>query len=99
MRNPNFDWDDDKNKSNVRKHGISFEEAQTVFDDEDAVYDDDDEHSFDEQRFIILGKSATPNLLMVCHCYKEDNDKIRIISARKASKSEMNQYVINGGTL
>jgi hypothetical protein len=99
MAKLNFIWDDDKNEINKHKHGVSFEEAETVFDDNDAVYDDDDEHSTDEMRFIIVGKSDVPNLLMVCYCERENNEVIRIFSARRASKFEKNWYMINGGSL
>jgi len=77
-----------KTKSTNKKHGVSFQEAETVFDDENAIYDDDDEHSIDERRFVIVGKSDIPNLLMVCYCERENTEVIRIFSARKASKFE-----------
>lgn len=88
-----------KTKSTNKKHGVSFQEAETVFDDENAIYDDDDEHSIDERRFVIVGKSDIPNLLMVCYCERENTEVIRIFSARKASKFEKNWYITNGGTL
>ena len=87
-----FEWDDNKNKINKRKHKISFEEAQTVFYDDDALLIDDPEHSRDEERFIILGLSKRANLLVVCHCLRESETVIRIISARKATKTEAKQY-------
>ncbi len=76
----------------MKKHKISFEEAQTVFYDEEALIIDDPEHSEEEERFIILGFSKKAKLLVVCHCYRKDDSVIRIISARKATKTERNQY-------
>lgn len=87
-----FEWDENKNKINQKKHKISFEEAQTVFYDTEALVINDPDHSQNEERFIILGISQRANLLVVCHCYRESETKIRIISARKATKSETNQY-------
>jgi uncharacterized DUF497 family protein len=88
-----FEWDPRKNASNRRKHGISFEEAQTIFVDENALLIDDPDHSTDEDRFILLGLSARLHILVVCHCYREQDDVIRIISARKATRSEHRQYL------
>ncbi len=87
-----FEWDPNKNEVNKKKHKISFEEAQTVFYDENALVIDGPEHSSEEERFIILGFSNEANLLVVCHCYRESDSIIRIISARKATKTESNQY-------
>ena len=87
-----FEWDDNKNKINKKKHKISFEEARTVFYDDAALVIDDPEHSEDEDRFIILGLSKRANLLFVCHCYRESDTVIRIISARKATKTESQYY-------
>ena len=87
-----FDWDINKNNMNINKHGISFKEAASVFSDENAIYFDDETHSIDEERFIIIGKSKKLNLLMVCHCYRNKNSLIRLISARKANKIESKQY-------
>ena len=87
-----FEWDENKNESNKKKHKISFEEAKTVFYDEDALVIDDPEHSEEEERFIILGLSKKANLLVVCHCYRASDSVIRLISARKATKSETLQY-------
>ena len=87
-----FEWDEVKNVSNKNKHGISFEEASTVFDDEMALVIDDPDHSENEYRFIILGHSNCAKLLIVCHCYRDSDTIIRIISARKATKSESIQY-------
>jgi hypothetical protein len=85
-----FDWDRDKNLSNINKHGISFREAASVFQDKQSIEIDDLEHSQDEDRFIIIGKSKRLRLMVVCHCYREkDKDTvIRIISARNANDEE-----------
>ena len=90
-----FIWDEDKNKKNIVSHNISFEEAKTVFFDPHAKVIYDPDHSKDEDRFIILGLSKFLNILVVCHCYKENDSIIRIISARKATTKERKQY---GGT-
>lgn len=90
-----FEWDENKNAINRRKHSVSFEEAQTVFYDENALIIDDPEHSQNEERFVILGMSRQARLLIVCHCYREAESVIRIISARKATKNESKHY--NGG--
>ena len=93
-----FEWDPNKAKTNIEKHGISFEEATTVFADEQAVLFDDPDHSEDENRSILLGFSAMAKMLIVCHCLREESNVIRIISARKATKTEEKQYVeINQG--
>ena len=89
----NFEWDEHKNAINKIKHKVSFEEAQTVFYDDRALVIDDPEHSIDEDRFIILGMSSRANLLIVCHCYRASDTVIRIISARKATKTEAGYYV------
>lgn len=88
----NFEWDGNKGRINRQKHGISFEEAKSVFYDEEALVIDDPEHSQEEERFIILGLSAKANLLVVCHCYRASETVIRIISARKATKTEGKYY-------
>lgn len=87
-----FEWDENKNRINQKKHGISFTEAQTVFYDDEALIIDDPEHSEEEERFIILGLSSKANLLVVCHCYRASETVIRIISARKATKKESLYY-------
>ncbi|MDX2255467.1 MAG: BrnT family toxin [Pseudanabaenaceae cyanobacterium bins.39] len=87
-----FDWDDQKANINKQKHGISFEEAQTVFYDENARLLYDSDHSLDEDRYIILGISSSLRLIVVCHVYREENGIVRIISARKATKQEVQQY-------
>ena len=93
MYNEMFVWDDSKNEINIRKHRIDFEEASTVFDDEFAVCFDDEAHSSEnEERFNIIGMSNMLKILMVCHCYSNGNNFIRIISARKASKNEIKYY-------
>ena len=86
-----FDWDKSKNLVNISKHGIPFKLAATVFSDSDAVYLDDAKHSYDEDRFIVIGVCKNLNLLTVCHCYK-GNNTIRIISARKANTIEAKTY-------
>ncbi len=87
-----FKWDKAKSKLNEKKHKISFQEASTVFSDEMAVEFYDNEHSEWEDRFLLLGLSNKLNLLLVCHCYRESEGIIRIISARKATKNESNYY-------
>ena len=87
-----FDRDGNKNKANINKHGISFQEAATVFSDKNAIEVDDDEHSQAEDRFIIIGRSRRLRLMVVCHCYRENDTIIRIISARKANKDETKTY-------
>jgi len=81
-----------KTKATFKKHGISFNEAQTVFSDDLAIYIADDEHSEDEERFIVIGESARTRLLVVCHCYRESETVIRLISARKAENPEIELY-------
>lgn len=88
-----FEWDENKNKTNIEKHGISFEEASSVFLDEEALIIADEEHGDDEERFILIGFSLRANLLVVCHCYRQEDSIIRIISARKADKKESEQYI------
>ena len=92
MADLRFEWDERKNASNQREHGISFEEAQTVFLDDHAILIDDPDHSGREERFILLGVSAALRLLIVCHCYHGKDDTIRIISARKATAAERVTY-------
>ena len=92
MQYKKFTWDEDKHKTNKQKHKISFEEASSVFDDDYAIYFDDESHSQDEDRFIIIGISKFDKLLLVCHCYREEGAVIRIISARKATKTESKLY-------
>lgn len=92
METITFEWDENKNRANQNKHKISFDEAKTVFYDEEALVIDDPEHSEKEERFIILGLSNKANLLVVCHCYRASDTVIRIISARKATTTESKQY-------
>ena len=87
-----FTWDDKKAGENQRKHGVSFEEAKTVFYDENARLQYDPDHSEDEDRFLLLGTSYYLRIIVVCHCYRESDTLIRIISARKATKNERKQY-------
>jgi hypothetical protein len=87
-----FEWDPKKDAANQRKHGVGFDEASTVFSDEHALLIDDPDHSDDEERFIILGLSANLRTLVVCHCYREAESIIRLISARKATPKERSQY-------
>lgn len=92
METLSFAWDENKNRINRIKHKVSFEEAQTVFYDENALLIDDPDHSEEESRFILLGMSQKAHLLIVCHCYRASDSVIRIISARKATKTEASQY-------
>jgi len=85
-------WDETKNEENIRKHKVDFEEAQTVFYDANGLLIADPDHSETEERFIILGLSKLLNLLVVCHCYRENEETIRIISARLATKTESKYY-------
>ena len=87
-----FEWDEDKNRSNLKKHGVSFEEAATVFLDEEGILIPDPDHSDYEERFVLIGTSRKANLLTVVHCLREKETIIRIISARKATKNESRQY-------
>jgi uncharacterized DUF497 family protein len=87
-----FEWDPAKAERNAREHGVTFEEARTVFSDERALFDDDPDESVGERRFILLGLSSALRLLVVCHCERGDGHVIRLISARKAVKAEQNQY-------
>jgi uncharacterized DUF497 family protein len=87
-----FEWDENKNKSNIQKHKVSFEEAKTVFYDENALVADDPEHSEQEDRFIIFGFSSVARVLLVCFCERNQGNVIRIISARKLTKVEANQF-------
>jgi hypothetical protein len=87
-----FEWDPKKAAANLRKHGVSFQDAQTVFSDENAKLIDDPDHSEEEDRFVLLGLSSSLRLLVVCHCYRSEGNVIRIISARKAEDHERNSY-------
>jgi uncharacterized DUF497 family protein len=92
MAAPRFEWDPRKDAENRRKHGVSFEEARTVFADEYALLLDDPDHSAAEDRFILLGLSVAFRVVLVVHTYREPDETIRIISARKATKRERQQY-------
>jgi uncharacterized DUF497 family protein len=87
-----FSWDENKASINQQKHGVSFEEAKTVFYDDYARLIADPDHSQQEERFLLLGLSEQFRLLLVCHCYRDAGGQLRIISARKANKSEQQQY-------
>jgi uncharacterized protein len=89
-----FDWDPRKAESNFRKHDITFEEAQSVFKDEFSRLIADPDHSRDENRYILLGFSDKDRMLVVCHCYREGDAIIRLISARKATKRERRYYEV-----
>jgi len=87
-----FEWDSHKAAANLRKHGVSFEEARSVFFDEQARLIDDPDHSEEEDRFVLLGLSGALRLLLVCHCYRSEGEVIRIISARRATRTEAKFY-------
>jgi uncharacterized protein len=87
-----FAWDERKAVANLNKHGVSFDEARTVFSDEHARLIADPDNSNDEDRFIILGLSERTRMLVVCHCYRESDSIIRIITARKATRQEASNY-------
>jgi uncharacterized protein len=87
-----IEWDKRKAVANQRKHGVSFEEARSVFFDEEALLIPDEGHSDEEERFIMLGLSSRLRTLVVCHCYRQADEIIRIISARKANRTERAQY-------
>jgi uncharacterized DUF497 family protein len=87
-----FEWDERKDAENQRKHGVSFEEARTVFYDDRALFMADPDDEGDEDRFVLLGLSAALRTLVVCHCYREEDSVIRIISARKAEPRERRDY-------
>ena len=92
MTDIRFEWDEGKNRENRRKHGVSFEEAQTVFLDENAIRFFDPDHSTDGERFLMLGISCRLRVLVACHCLRANDTVIRIISARKANKKEEADY-------
>lgn len=90
--NLRFEWDERKHSANQRRHGVSFEEAQSVFADELGLLIHDPDHSESEDRFVLIGLSSLLRTLVVCHCYRSGADVIRIISVRKANRQERNQY-------
>jgi len=92
MNELRFEWDDRKEKTNIRNHGISFDEVRTVFYDENAIQFFDPDHSEDEDRFILLGMSFKLRIIVVCHCFRENETVVRIISSRKADKNEEHEY-------
>jgi uncharacterized DUF497 family protein len=87
-----FSWDEEKARENLRKHGVFFEEASSAFADENARMKHDPEHSMEEDRFLLLGFSARWRVLVVCHAYRRNDEVIRIISARRATRNERRQY-------
>ena len=97
MSDLRFVWDPRKAKENARKHGVTFEEAEGVFLDEQALLVGDPDHSEDEDRFILLGLSIRLRVLVVCHCYRESESEIRLISARKADRYERKEYKERSG--
>ena len=92
MTEMRFEWDTEKATENLRKHGISFEEAESIFTDEFAVMIDDPDHSSDEDRYLLLGLSVKLRTLIVSHCYREADDVVRIISARNGTRKERDMY-------
>ena len=92
MKYIKFEWDENKNKSNIKKHNVSFEEAKSVFSDDRARLISDPEHSDLEERFILLGMSSQTKILVISHTYRENDEIIRIISARFATKNEIKYY-------
>jgi uncharacterized protein len=97
MSDLRFAWDQRKAQANLAKHGVSFDEAQTVFLDDHALVIADPDHSSDEEeRFVMLGMSALRRTLVVCHCFRERDDVIRLISARTATRKERASYAAKG---
>jgi uncharacterized DUF497 family protein len=92
MKELSFEWDPEKAASNADKHGVTFEEAKSVFDDEDALVIPDPDHSMDEERFVIMGQSGKSRMLVVVHCFRKARSSIRIISARRAGTKEQKPY-------
>jgi uncharacterized DUF497 family protein len=88
-----FEWDPLKNSANIVKHQVSFEDATTVFDDKDAIYLKDELHSGEEDRFYIIGVDSIKRILTVCHCYRNGDDVVRIISAWRAGVVESKFYI------
>jgi len=87
-----FEWEPRKASANLKKHGVSFEEAKSAFYDESAKLISDPDHSEDEERFILLGLSHSLRMILVCHCYRSESNVVRIISARKATPNESKAY-------
>jgi hypothetical protein len=92
MKEIKFTWDENKNEINKRKHGLSFEEASEVFGDENAILFDDPDHSIEEDRFLIIGAVKSTKICIVSHCYRDNDNVIRLISAREATKDERTIY-------
>jgi uncharacterized DUF497 family protein len=92
VRGLRFAWDEAKNRENQRRHGVSFEEAESVFYDERALLIEDPDDARGEDRFVLLGLSDRLRTLLVCHCYREEDSVIRMISARKAGRAERADY-------
>ena len=88
-----FEWNDAKSKANVKKHGVTFDEAKSVFFEDTALLFDDPDHSDDEDRFLLLGPSGERRILVVVHCYRDRDEVIRIISARPATNRESQTYM------
>ena len=97
MADLRFEWDTAKERQNRRRHGVSFLEAQSAFYDEHAIRYFDPDHSQSEDRFILLGMSFVLGVLVVCHCYRANEDVIRIVSARRANSAEAREYDVHGG--
>ena len=97
MKSLGFEWDENKNRQNITKHGVSFQEALSVFYDENALLFDDPDHSAGEERFLIIGMSSSARICIVSHCYRGNDDTIRIISARKATSGERRVYTAHFG--
>lgn len=95
METIKFEWDENKNRINQKKHGISFEEAASVFYDEFAILFDDPDHSKEEERFLIIGSIRQEKICIVSHCYRENKQTIRLISARQATRKEREIYLEN----
>ena len=93
MEELKFEWDRNKNEINKKKHGLSFETAREVFYDEFAILFDDPDHSIEEDRFLIIGSIKAEQICIVSHCYRDSENRIRIISARRATKSEQQVYL------
>ncbi|MES0491181.1 MAG: BrnT family toxin [Leptospirales bacterium] len=87
-----FSWDDQKGETNLKKHGVTFNEAKSVFYDDNARLKEDDEHSESENRFVLMGMSEKARILIVVHCHRETEKLLSIISARKATKNESKAY-------
>ncbi len=92
MNELSFRWDPRKERLNVKKHGVSFREASTAFYDEQAIQFFDPDHSEEEDRFLLMGISFKLRVLVVCHCYRESEEIVRLISARKANTNEEQEY-------